>query len=65
MKIKEIDFSAFQYKRICVYDANQTHYPPDSEALVISMHGEREVEDAVSVDELGWLTLVIKGTQME
>ena len=65
MKIKEIDFSAFQYKRICVYDANQTHYPPNSEALVISTHGEREAEDEISVDELGWLTIVIKGSQTE
>ena len=65
MKVKDIDFSAFQYKRICVYDANQTHYPPDSEELIVRSHGEREAEDNVFVDELGWLTIVIKGSQTE
>ena len=65
MKVKDIDFSSFAYKRICVYDANQTHYPPDSEELVIRTHGEREAEDGISVDALGWLTIVIKGSQIE
>lgn len=61
MKVKEIDFSAYNYKRICVYEWNQTHYPAGTEALILQTHGEKEIEDGLSVDELGWLTIVIKG----
>ncbi len=65
MKVKDIDFSAFQYKRICVYDANQAHYPPGCEDLIVRIHGERDAEDEISVDELGWLTIVIKDASSE
>ena len=65
MLVKEIDFSAFDYKRICVYEWNQTHYPSGSEELVLKTHGEKEIEDSLSVDEFGWLTIIIKGSQIE
>ena len=65
MKVKDIDFSAFQYKRICVYDANQAHYPPGFEEILLKKHGEKEIEDGLSVDELGWLTIIVKGFQTE
>lgn len=65
MTVKDIDFSTFDYKRICVYDANQTHYPAGSEDLIVETHGEKEIEENLSVDELGWLTIVIKGTSIE
>ena len=65
MLVKEIDFSAFDYKRICVYEWNQTHYPPHSEELILKTHGEKEIEDGLAVDELGWLTIIIKGSRME
>lgn len=65
MKVGEIDFSAFNYKRICVDEWNQTHYPPGAEEILLKMHGEKEVEGEPSVDELGWLLIVIKGAQAE
>lgn len=63
MKVKDIDFSSFDYKRICVYEWNQTHYPPGFEELLLQTHGEKEIEDGLTVDALGWLTIIIKGSQ--
>ena len=56
MKVKDIDFSAYEYKRICVRDANNTSYPPDSEDIVVKLHGESEVKE-VSVSDFGWLNI--------
>ncbi len=56
MRVKEIDFSAYEYKRICVRDANNTSYPPDSEDVVVKLHGEKEVKE-IAVSGLGWLNI--------
>ena len=56
MKVKDIDFSAYNYQRICIRDANNTSYPPDSNDLVIKIHGESEVKE-ISVSEFGWLNI--------
>ena len=65
MKIKEIDFSAYTYKRVCVYEANQTFYPAGKESLLLEQHGEKELEGAAETDEYGWLVLSVKGMNVE
>ena len=65
MKIKEIDFSAYTYKRVCVYEANQTFYPAGKESLLLERHGEKELEGAPETDEYGWLVLSVKGMNVE
>lgn len=65
MKIKEIDFSAYTYKRVCVYEANQTFYPAGKESLLLERHGEKELEGAPETDEYGWLMLSVKGANIE
>lgn len=64
MKIKEINFSDYTYKRVCVYEENQTFYPVGKEPLLLAKHGEKELEGAPETDEYGWLVLVVKGTNI-
>ena len=64
MKIKEIDFSEYSYKRVCVYEENQTFYPTGKEALLLAAHGEKELEGAPETDEYGWLVLNVKGVSV-
>ena len=64
MKIKEVNFSEYTYKRVCVYEANQTFYPVGKESLVIEKHGEKELEGAPETDGYGWLVLPVKGTNV-
>ena len=59
MKIKEINFSDYAYKRICVYDENQTFYPEGLEHLLLEKHGEKELTAAPETDEYGWLVLAV------
>ena len=65
MKVKEITFSDYDYKRVCVYDANQTYYPKGAENVLLTKYGEMEAEDNISVDEYGWLVISIKGASQE
>ena len=65
MKIKEVNFSDYTYKRVCVYEINQTFYPVGKEALVIEQHGEKELEGAPETDEYGWLVLFVKGIAVD
>ena len=65
MKIKEIDFSAYTYKRVCVYEANQTFYPAGKEMILLEKHGEKELDGAPETDEYSWLVLSVKGTNFE
>ncbi|MBQ2989645.1 MAG: hypothetical protein IKM00_00435 [Clostridia bacterium] len=64
MRIKEINFSDYTYKRVCVYEANQTFYPAGQEALLVAKHGEKELENAPETDEYGWLVLTVKGAAL-
>jgi hypothetical protein len=41
MKIKDLNLSEYTYKRVCVYDENQTFYPVGKESLLLEKHGER------------------------
>ena len=59
MKVKEIDFSEYSYKRVCVYEENQTFYPEGQEALLLQKHGEKELACAPETDEYGWLILTV------
>ncbi|MBE6665957.1 MAG: hypothetical protein E7603_07050 [Ruminococcaceae bacterium] len=65
MKVKEINFSDYDYKRVCVYDENQTYYPVGGEHVLLAQYGEKEAEDHISVDEYGWLVIYIKGAVRE
>ena len=65
MKVKEINFSDYAYKRVCVYDENQTYYPVGAEAALLAKYGEKETEGNPSVDEYGWLVIQIKGAVQE
>ena len=65
MKVKEINFSDYDYKRVCVYDENQTYYPKGMESVLLAKYGEKEAEDNISVDEYGWLVICIKGAARE
>ena len=64
MRIKEINFSDYTYKRVCVSEANQTFYPAGQEALLVAKHGEKELENAPETDEYGWLVLTVKGAAL-
>lgn len=64
MKIREIDFSAYTYKRVCVYEENQTFYPAGKESLLLEKYGEKELEGAPETDEYGWLVFSVKGTNV-
>ena len=64
MKIKEVNFSEYTYKRVCVYETNQTFYPAGKESLLLEKHGEKELEEAPETDEYGWLVLSVKGTNI-
>ena len=63
MKLKEIDFSAYEYKRICIEETNLTYYPANVEELILKMHGEKEI-DTISVNEFGWLFIHIQGAEI-
>jgi hypothetical protein len=65
MKVKEINFSDYDYKRVCVYDENQTYYPQGMENVLLTKYGEMEAEENISVDEYGWLVIYIKGAVQE
>ena len=64
MKIKEVNFMEYTYKRVCVYEENQTFYPAGKESLLLEQHGEKELEFAPERDEYGWLVLSVKGTNV-
>ena len=59
MKIKEINFSEYTYKRVCVYEENQTFYPAGLENILLEKYGEKELISAPETDEYGWLVLSI------
>lgn len=61
MKIKDLIFSKFSYKRICVISSQDTKYYPEcSEECVVREHGNMELDSEVIVDEAEWLILKIK-----
>ena len=59
MKIKEINFSEYTYKRVCVYEENQTFYPVGFENLLLEKHGDKELSAPPETDEYGWLILTV------
>ena len=59
MKIKEVNFSEYTYKRVCVYEENQTFYPAGLEHILLEKHGEKELVSAPETDEYGWLVLSV------
>ncbi len=56
MKIKEIDFSQYEYKRLSVYHINSDYFPPAYSSKLIEMYGEEEVEQ-IEVTEQGLLII--------
>jgi len=65
MKVRDINFSDYEYKRVCVYDENQTYYPAGAEAVLLEKYVDKEAEENPSVDEYGWLVILIKGAIRE
>lgn len=65
MKVKEINFSDYNYKRACVYDENQTYYSVGMESVLLAKYGEKELEENPAVDEYGWLVIRIKTVLQE
>ena len=59
MKIKDLNFSEYTYKRVCVYEENQTFYPIGKEQLLLEQHGEKELAVDPETDEFGWLILTV------
>ena len=58
MKVKEIDLSKHEYKRICIIETGKTvHLPPDTEKFFLDTYGEYTVaEDGISEKD-GWLVV--------
>ena len=58
MKIKDIVFSKYEYKRICVVTHCGTeYYPENSEEAVVKVYGESEIDGELEVTETGWLSI--------
>lgn len=64
MKIKELDFSAYTYTRICVTShSGSEFFPPSSEDAVIKACGEYETSpEGISATEDGWLVISAEKT---
>ncbi len=56
MKVKDIDFSQYEYKRLSIYHINSDYFPPEYSAKLIEMYGEEEV-DHIEVTETGLLII--------
>lgn len=59
MKIKDIDLSKYDYKRICVAtEHGDAFLPENAEKALISIFGEQEIsEENITLTESGWLCL--------
>lgn len=60
MKLKEIDFSKYDYRRICIVTEHGTqNWPEDSDTAVKELHGELEinVDTGIVADGNGWLQI--------
>ncbi len=56
MKVKDIDFSEYTYKRIAIYHINSDYFPPEYSSKLTEMYGEEEV-DHIEVTEQGLLII--------
>lgn len=59
MKINDIDFSKYEYKRICVMGNTRVHFPPDMEELVKREYGDCELAEEPIQKDNGWLVLSV------
>ena len=59
MKIKDIDLSKYDYKRICVAtEHGDAFLPENAEKALISIFGEQEIsEENITLTESRWLCL--------
>ena len=57
MKVKDIVFDTYDYKRICVITAHgKTFMPDDPEATVVKLYGEEDIEEeGIVCTEDGWM----------
>lgn len=62
MKIKEIDFSKYEYQRICVATEHGTVFMPHGkEEKFLELFGEEEIEESgIEAAPSGWLKLCPK-----
>jgi hypothetical protein len=42
MKVKEIDFTNYEYKRLSIYHINSDYFPPEYSGMLVKMYGEEE-----------------------
>ena len=59
MKIKDIDLSQYNYKRICVASEHGTVFMPDGmEEKLFELFGEEDIEKSgIEAAESGWFKL--------
>ena len=56
MKVKEIDFSQYEYKRISIYHINSDYFPLEYSSKLVELYGEEDV-DHIDVTETGLLII--------
>ena len=56
MKVKDINFSEYEYKRIGIYHINSDYFPLEYSSKLIELYGEEDV-DHVEVTETGLLLI--------
>ncbi len=56
MKVKDIDFSQYEYKRIGIYHINSDYFPLEYSSKVIDLYGEEDVNN-IEVTETGLLII--------
>ena len=54
MKVKEVDLSAYDYKRVCIYHVNSEYFAVGKEDVMKKLYGEEEV-DHIDMTETGLL----------
>jgi hypothetical protein len=56
MKVKEIDFASYEYKRLSIYHINSDYFPQEYSGRLVEMYGDEEVEQ-IEVTETGLLVI--------
>ena len=59
MKIKELDLTKYDYKRICIATEHGTVFMPEGmEEKLFELYGDQDIEEVgIEASESGWLKL--------
>ena len=60
MKVSDIDFSAYEYKRVCILGRTRIHFPTNTEETVQRVYGDCVLTSDPEVKETGWLVLNVE-----